>query len=188
MTTTPDRSPGTGTPMRPARERTGSGLVPVLAAVLALALLALAVVLVRDALVALGAVGGEPWLPAAVGSLDGTAPSAAVVAVGAVAALLGLWLLAQALRRRTRRSVAVASQTGVFTGTRDVARLASGAARQVDGVVDARSTATRRSVDVRVGATGVVEDLVTAAVTERLSVLDPAPRVRVRTTTSGSHS
>lgn len=182
-----DRGAGART-MRPAPARTGAGRVPVLAAVIAVLLLALAVVLVRDALVGLGTLGGSPWLPAAVEALVGLTPSAVVAVVGVVVALVGLWLLLQAFRRRTRSEVAVRSQTGVFTGTSDVARLASGAARSVDGVLDASSTATLRSVTVKVVGTGDVQAQVQEAVTRRLSALDPAPRVRVRATTDGSSS
>jgi hypothetical protein len=181
-------APGRTSTMRPAPARTGAGPVPVLALVLALLLLALAVVLVRDALVGLGTLGGSPWLPAAVEALVGVTPSAVVVVVGVVVALVGLWLLLQGFHRRTRTEVSVRSQTGVFTGTSDVARLASGAARGVDGVLSASSSAGRSSVTVKVVATGDVQAEVQEAVSRRLSVLDPTPRVRVRATSDGSSS
>ena len=129
-TTTPGRT--STTTMRPAPARTGAGPVPVLAVLLALLLLALAVVLVRDALVALGTLGGSPWLPAAVEALVGVTPSAVVVVVGVVVALVGLWLLLQGFHRRTRTEVSVRSQTGVFTGTGDVAHLI----RTFNGMLD----------------------------------------------------
>jgi hypothetical protein len=189
-TRTGTRTGSQGEPLRAARARTGAGPVPVLAIVLAVLLLALAVVLVRDGLVTLGWVAGSPWLPVPVQGLDGTGPSALVVVVGVLAALVGLWLVLQAFHRRSRKTLAVKSASGLFVTTRDTARLSTGAARSVDGVLVARSNAGRRSVTVRVVTTGdaAVGEAVRGAVTDRLSVLDPTPTVRVRTTTSGSSS
>lgn len=176
--------------LRAAKIKTGPGLVPVIAVVLAVLLLAVAVLVVRDGLIALGWVGGTPWVPVPFEALEGTGPSTLVIVVGAVAALVGLWLLFQAFGRRTRKHLRVESVTGIFITPRDVARLSTGAARSVDGVLDARSDAGRRSVTVRVTTTGDVatEQEVRSSVAERLSVLDPTPKVRVRTTTNGSSS
>ncbi|MEJ5943813.1 DUF6286 domain-containing protein [Pseudokineococcus basanitobsidens] len=188
--TRPHETSSGSDPLGAAKAKTGTGPVPVIAIVLAVLLLALAALLVRDGLVALGWVGGTPWLPVPVQGLDGTAPSALVVVVGVVAALVGLWLVVQAFHRRSRKTVAVESACGLFVTTRDVARLSTGAARDVDGVMDASSSAGRRSVTVQVTTTGdaAVAEAVRAAVTDRLSVLDPTPKVRVRTTSNGSSS
>lgn len=173
-------------PMRPARQPTGSGPVGVVGPVLAVLLLAAGAVLVRDALVAAGALSGRSWLGAAAEGVRGSAPATWLVPAGAVVVLVGLWLVVTALRPRTRTAVPLTSQSGAFLHTRDVARLAAGAARDVDGVLDASASASRRKVVVTVSGTaadGLRED-VTAAVTHRLAALESAPRISVGVRTS----
>ncbi|NIZ93342.1 DUF6286 domain-containing protein [Kineococcus rubinsiae] len=167
--------------MRPAAAPAGSGPVGVVGPLLAVLLLALGVLLVRDALVTAGTVSGSAWLPAVVDGLRGTGPAGWLVPAGAVVVLVGLWLVVVALRPRSRRTLPLTSDTGVFLHVRDVARLAAGAAGDVDGVLDASASATRRKVTVTVSGTaaaGLRED-VTEAVTERLAALASAPRVSV---------
>ncbi|WP_298991365.1 DUF6286 domain-containing protein [uncultured Pseudokineococcus sp.] len=170
-------------PMRAAPERTGSGAVPVVGVLLALCLLALAVALVQHALVALGAIGGPAWPQVLVEGVRGTAPATWMVPVGVVLALVGLWLVLRvALGRRTRSEVRLRSRTAVSVEPRDLARLASSAARDVDGVLGARSSADRRKVVVRVQTTGEasVPGAVQQAVAERLRAVERQPSVRVR--------
>lgn len=170
-------------PMRGAPERTGSGAVPVVGVLLALCLLALAVALVQHALVALGAIGGPAWPQVLVEGVRGTAPATWMVPVGVLLALVGLWLVLRvALGRRTRSEVRLRSRTAVSVEPRDVARLASSAARDVDGVLGARSSADRRKVVVRVQTTGEasVPGAVQQAVADRLRALERQPSVRVR--------
>lgn len=169
-----------GTERRGAPAPTGAGPVGAVGPVLAVLLVALGALLVREALVDGGAVGGSPWLPPAGAALDGTTPGAAAIAVGVVAALVGLWLVVVALRRRTRRTLAVG--TSSYLSVRDVARLAAGAARDVDGVLDASAEATRRRVVVRGRATSRegVEEPVRAAVAHQLSALTTPPAIVVR--------
>ncbi|MEJ5914685.1 DUF6286 domain-containing protein [Pseudokineococcus sp. 1T1Z-3] len=169
-------------PLRPAGERTGSGQVPLVGILLALLVLALGVVLVRDALVTLGALGGQPWFAQLVDVVAGTTPATWMVAVGVALALLGIALVAVAFRRRTRTEVRLRARTAVTTEPRDLARLSSSVARDVDGVLGARTSASRRSVVVRISTTGDAgtSDAVKNAVTQRLSVLERTPTVRVR--------
>ena len=169
-----------GTERRGAPAPTGAGPVGAVGPVLAVLLVALGALLVREALVDGGAVGGSPWLPPAGAALDRTTPGAAAIAVGVVAALVGLWLVVVALRRRTRRTLAVG--TSSYLSVRDVARLAAGAARDVDGVLDASAEATRRRVVVRGRATSRegVEEPVRAAVAHQLSALTTPPAIVVR--------
>lgn len=168
-------------PMRAATQKSGSGPIGVLGPVLALLLLALGVLLLRDALVAAGAFTGTPWLPSATTALQGSPPKWWLIPAGIVAAVLGLWLIVTALRPRSRKTLALTSRTGVFLHTRDIARLASGAAEDVDGVLHVSSTATRRKVRVTVRATtgAGLEDAVVAAVSQRLAPLQSPPRVAV---------
>lgn len=174
---------------RSAPPPTGSGRIGVVGPVLALLLTALGALLVREGAVGLGWLSGSTWLDAASGALDGYAPPTWVVAAGIVVLLVGLWLIATALGRRSRRTVALTSRSGIHLGLRDVARLASGAARDVDGVVSVSSSATRRAVHVRVVAlaTERVQDEVTTAVRDQLAPLDPTPAVKVTVEVEGGH-
>lgn len=186
VTAPADRSSGPSSarePLRAAPERTGSGLVPVVGVLLSLCLLALSVALVQHALVALGVIGGPAWPQALVEGVRGTAPATWMVPVGVALALLGLWLaLRVALGRRTRHEIRLTSRTAVTTEPRDVARLASTTARDVDGVLGAKSSADRRRVVVTVATTGDadVPAAVAQAVSERLAVLERTPAVKVR--------
>lgn len=178
-----------GAPLPPAKAPTGAGRVGVLGPVLAVLLLALAVGCGREALVASGRVSGSSWLSPVLRGVDGATPSAAVVVGGVVAVLLGLWVLATGFARRSRRTVQVQGAPQTTLTTRDVARLAAGAAQQQDGVLSAATQAGRRSVDVRVEATtAAVRPAVERAVRGALDGLDPAPRVRVRVQAPASAS
>ncbi|WP_328291267.1 alkaline shock response membrane anchor protein AmaP [Kineococcus sp. NBC_00420] len=168
-------------PMRAATQKTGSGPIGILGPILAVLLLAFGLLLLHDALVAAGALSGTLWLNAAVDGVKGFAPVWWLIPAGIVMALLGLWLASAALRPRSRKTLPLTSSTGIFLHTRDIARLASGAARDLDGVLDVSSAATRRKVTVTVHGTAEagLSDSVTAAVTDRLSVLQSPPRVAV---------
>ncbi len=178
--TSPDTAPERA-PMQAADQKSGSGPIGVIGPILAVLLLALGVLLLRDALVAAGAFSGTPWLSAGVDGLKGFAPVWWLIPVGIVVALIGLWLAVTALRPRSRKTLPLTSRTGVFLHTRDIARLASGAAQDVDGVLDVSSTATRRTVSVIVRGTAEagLRESVTEAVAQRLSPLQSPPRVAV---------
>ncbi|WP_328291473.1 DUF6286 domain-containing protein [Kineococcus sp. NBC_00420] len=182
MPATPATQPAA---MRAATQKSGSGAIGVVGPLLAILLLALGVLLLRDALVAAGIFSGKQWASSAVSGLQGFAPVWWLIPVGVVVVLIGVWLVVTALRPRSRKTLPLTSQTGVFLHTRDVARLASGAAADVDGVLGVSSTATRRKVTVSVQATGHgsggsgLRESVEAAVTERLSALQSPPRVAV---------
>lgn len=171
----------TRTPMRAATQESGSGPVGAVGPVLAVLLLALGLLLLRDALVAAGALSGTPWLSGAADALEGFAPAWWLVPAGIAVALVGLWLASTAVRRRSRKTLPLTSRTGVFLHTRDIARLASGAAQDVDGVLDVSSTATRKRVSVTVHGTAEagLEESVTDVVAQRLSALQSPPRVVV---------
>jgi hypothetical protein len=179
-----DAATGTGSPaaMPGARQKTGSGRIGVVGPVLAVLLAALGVLLIRDALIGLDVLGGPAWLPAALDGLSGSTAEWWMVPAGVGIALLGLWMIVTALRPRSRKTVPVTSATGVFLHTRDVARLASDAAREVDGVLSATSTASRRAVTVTVRSTATagIADGVADAVNLRLRPLKTPPQVKVR--------
>ncbi len=188
--TTPTAPASGPTRLPPAKLPTGPGTIGWLGPVLALLLVGVAVLVGQDAWVRLQG-GSTTWLGSATSALDGLAPSAAVAAVGVVVALVGLWAVVAALKPRTRDALPLAGTSGAHLRTADVARLASGAADQVDGVLRARSSARRRSVTVDVtttaargGAADGVADRVRARVEHALRALETPPRVKVRTTAS----
>jgi hypothetical protein len=158
----------------------GAGRLAAVAPVLAVLLLGLAVVVGQHAVQSWGWTDQGSWIGSAATSLDGLAPTAAVVVGGFVAVLLGVWLVVTGLRPRTHRTVRLAGAPDVHLGLRDLARLASGAARTCDGVLAATSTATPRRVRVRVRAiAGDVREDVARAVAEQFVALDPPPRTTV---------
>ena len=192
MSLTTERPTSTPTArLRPAKLPTGPGTIGWLGPVLALLLVGVAVLVGQDAWVRLQG-GSTTWLGTATSALDGLAPTAAVAAVGVVVALVGLWFVVAALKPRTRDALPLGGTSGAHLRTADVARLASGAADQVDGVLRTRSSAGRRSVTVDVtttaargGAGGGVDgvaDRVRTSVEHALRALETPPRVKVRTT------
>ena len=175
----------------PAAPATRAGRVAWWSIALAVLLVALGVIVIREALVVAGRVDGEPWIAPVVDSIDGLVPSPLVAAVGVVVALLGLWLVVIALGRRVRTRLDVTSSTGTTIGLNDAARLAASAADEVDRVLSARASATRRAVTVTVTTLegDDVTDAVRAAVTERLAPLAQPLTVKVaRRETAGLHS
>jgi len=161
--------------------------VTVVGLMLAVAVVALGVVGVHDALVAAGTVNATPWIDAVVSPFSDLTPGVWLLPAGVALVALGLSLLLTALRPRPRTAIALNARTGVFLRPRDVAKLARSAAQDVDGVTSAKVTAGRRKVAVvaRATTTEGVEQKITQAVTTRLQALTKAPRVRVTVKTEG---
>ncbi|WP_028045627.1 DUF6286 domain-containing protein [Cellulomonas sp. URHE0023] len=166
----------------PAPEATRAGRVGWVGVVLSILVIALGVVVIRDALVVGGYVDGETWLVPVIDGADGIEPSAATTAGGVVVALLGLWLVLVALGRRVRTRVPL-DVPGTTIGVADVARLASSAASDVPYVLSAQSSARRSSVSVKVTALegDDVDADVLAAVQQRLAPLAKPVTVHVST-------
>lgn len=198
MSTTDTRPVTAAGPARPVEQRvtptvdapTGPPPAAATGVALAVVLVALGVLALREALVALDWVAGPPWLAPVAGVLaDGVARDARVLVVAVLVALLGLWLVRRAVGRRPRTAVSLGDDTNAWLEPRAVARVADLAASDVDGVVTVRSRAAERSVRLRVtvvdtaaeGARAAVQD----AVREALDGLDPAPRVHVKVSTLG---
>lgn len=168
--------------MPAARTPVASGRITAMGAVLALILIGIGVVGVRDALVSTGLRTGRSWIDSSVDSLHHSPPQWWMVPVGGLSLLIGLWLLITALRPRPRTAARLRSRTGVFVRPRDIGRLAAGAAEDVDGVARAGAKATRRSVKVSATVTGVdpaIDAAVQQAVEDRLSGFEPPLRIRV---------
>ena len=167
--------------MRAAQQQTGAGRIGVLGPVMALVLTAIGFVLLHDAIAEADKEPGRTWLAAMVDGLDRLTAEWWMIPAGIGIALLGVWVIITAFRPRSRRTLAVTSDTGVFLRTRDVARLASAAADDVDGVLSANSVATRRAITVTIESErDGVADLVRDTVGQRLSALADPPKVNVR--------
>jgi len=166
----------------PAPEATRAGRVGWVGVVLSTLVVALGVVVIRDALVIGGQIDGETWLVPVIDGTDGIEPSAVSTAVGVLVALLGLWLVFVALGRRVRTRVPL-DVPGVTIGIADLASLASSAASDVPYVLSAHSSARRRSVSVSVTALegDDVEADVLTAVQQRLDRLATPVTVHVST-------
>jgi hypothetical protein len=181
FTTSPSQPVHDGPAMTPARQKSGAGRVGFVGPLMALLLTAIGVVLLHDAIARIDARPGRTWIAAIVDSLDGLTAEWWMIPAGLAVSLIGVWLIVTALRPRSRKTLAVVSQTGVFLRTGDIARLASAAADDVDGVLAASSVAGRRAVTVTVESDrDQVADLVRDAVEQRLSALQKPLTVKVR--------
>lgn len=156
-------------------------------AVLALLLVAAGVVALRDTAVALGWLGGPPWIDTAIDWIDGLRFQTWMIPAGIAAVLAGLGMLLSALTPRRTRVIAVAARSAVWIDPTDLARVASHAASAVPGVLDARSTATRRKIVVTADVVDPndpsIPTAVDVAVRDVTEILAAAPKIIVRTRT-----
>lgn len=154
------------------------------AVLLALVVLALGVVGVRDALVAAGAFGGSSWTKNTANAIDGLTAHTWMIPAGIGLAVLGLWWLLAALKPRKRTEISLTGTPGAWMRPGDLARLVQPTVENVEGVVSASTSATRRTVTVKATTTArdpaQVRTAVTEAVGDRLSALRRAPRVKVK--------
>ncbi len=181
---------------RPSAPRTPPRARPaavVVAPVLALVLIAVAVVAVRDLALTQGWAAGTPWAPSLLDGLDGLSPSAGLAAAGTLVALTGLVLVWLGLKPGRRTHLRGAGEADLWLSTGAVAALAQSTADRVAGVVsaDASRTSRRRvTVDVVTTANPAADTHSDSqAVTERVRTAldaDVAPltgaSIKVRTT------
>lgn len=175
------RAPGA---LREGRTPVATPAVLPAAVLLALLLLAGGQAGVRDDLAAAGALRGSSWTATAARHIDGATPQVWMVPAGVALVLVGLWWLVLTVKPRRRTELEMESGTSVWLRPADVARLATATAEDVPGVVQARSTASRRVVTVTAQTTAhdttQVRQQVTEAVTARLAGLRRTPRITVR--------
>ncbi len=154
------------------------------AVLLALVVLALGVVGIRDGLVAAGAFGGSSWTKNTANAIDGLMARTWMIPAGIGLAVLGLWWLLAALKPRKRTEISLSGTPGAWMRPADLARLVQPTVENVEGVVSASTSATRRTVTVKATTTArdsaEVRTAVTEAVGDRLSALRRAPRVKVK--------
>jgi len=197
MTSTISTSHDTSTPTEPlplnaAKPSVSTGLLPLLGTVLAIGVIALGVVGVREGLVHSGAVSGELWFDRSATYLDDKRPESWFYPVGALVVLVGVGLVLMALRPRSRKEVPLKANTGIFISKGSVQRLAESAASNVDGIDTV--TASASSSRVTVDATTVTTDhadtrsRVESAVSHALSALEKPPTIRVRLENTGGAS
>lgn len=188
-TSTTPAEPGGSTveALRPGKPPVGTGASPLVAQLVAVALVALGVVAVQHLLATLGAIEQASWAVTVLQSADGIdGSSGAVLAVAVVLVVVGLLLLPVALRPRPRRGLAVEARTGVDLRPRDLERVLHASLEGIDAVsgvdVDVRG---RRKVRVKVtSVAGESRDAeITSTVRERvdpvLAALESTPRTDV---------
>ncbi len=154
------------------------------AVLLALVVLALGVVGIRDGLVAAGAFGGSSWTKNTANAIDGLTARTWMIPAGIGLAVLGLWWLLAALKPRKRTEISLSGTPGAWMRPGDLARLVQPTVENVEGVVSASTSATRRTVTVKATTTArdsaQVRTALTEAVGDRLAALRRAPRVKVK--------
>ncbi|MDX1890723.1 DUF6286 domain-containing protein [Mycolicibacterium sp. 050158] len=174
------------TPLTPAKAPVAAPAAGYVGTLIAVLLLGLGVVGLRDGAVAAGWLDGMSWTASTVGWLDGLSFAGWMIPVGVVAVLIGVWSVLSALRPRRRTATAVNAQSSVWIGPADLARLATAVAEDVPGVLRARSTATLRKITVTAhttggsGATGI-DAAVADSVRHAVAILREPVKVRVRT-------
>ena len=148
--------------------------------VLALALVGIAVVAVRDLAVDRGWTNGTSWTGDLVDRLDGLAAGVPAIVVGIVLALAGLWLLLTSVRPAARTHETTSGPSDVWITRSAVRAVATGAAEHTPGVAAATSRHRRGRVVVTVqsdrpGVAAEVETSVRTAL-EGLSTHDVVVR------------
>ncbi|MBC7275781.1 DUF6286 domain-containing protein [Nocardioides sp.] len=126
-------------------------VVVLAATVLALVLIGIAVVAVRDLLVSQGWATGSPIAPALVDGSDGLRATVGLAIGGAVVALAGLVLIWLGLRPGRRTHLRVRGDADLWLAPGAVAALAQETADRLPGVMSAdssRSTRRRTVVDI----------------------------------------
>lgn len=180
-------------PKTPRAQPRRTPVVVLVAALLALLLIGLAVVAVRDLLISQGWATGSPVAPALVDGSDGLRSSVGLAVAGGVVALIGLVIVWLALKPGRRTHLRASGDADLWLSPGAVAALAQETADRLPGVMSAdssRSTRHRIVVDVvvaprgtadgRQGAGGVVEH-VNAVLADEVGWLTEAP-IKVRAT------
>lgn len=178
-----------GQPGVTARPPVAAAAAAPLGVLFAVVLGALGVLGVRDGLVAAGALGGTPWIASAITNVNGVRPQTWMLPAGIVAVLVGLWWVLVALKPRRRTAVQLVAETSVWMRPTDLARVASAAAEDVPAVASVTASGKRHKLTLKVSTSArdgaQVRAHVQEAVTARLHSVATAPRIKVKTRTSG---
>ena len=184
----------TGDPVRPsavltaAKQPVGSGRVAWIGQFFAVVLIVVGVIGLREAVLAAGWTSGSSWVDTvARRASSGFGHSTWLLPIGILGVLVGIALVVSGLRPRPKKTLALASETGVFLTRRGIQNFVHRCADDVDGVTSVRVEASRRRVVLRVTATDPdsVRPAVEAAVDQGLRALARPPAVVVRARRDG---
>lgn len=157
----------------------------VVAVVLALAVIGVGIVAVRDVLVSAGVITGAPWIVSVLNHLDGLTAQSWMLPGGVAVAVLGVLLVFAAVKPR-RRSHLPLSASDTWITARDVTRLTQSSVQALTGVAAATVGGSgRRKLTLTVTAlagydTSAVQTAAHAAAAKVVAELARPPRVRVR--------
>ncbi|MBJ8338945.1 hypothetical protein JGU71_08615 [Antrihabitans sp. YC3-6] len=149
----------------------------------ALALIAVGGVAIRDTLVEAGAVAGQPWIAPALGRLDGLSAQAWMVPAGIAVAVVGLLLLASALKPRRSTHTGLATD-GLWIRRHDLLEFVRRTASDVSGVEKVEVRGSFRKVVIKGRVLSDVDKAAVGAATEaalgrELAVLSKRPKLAI---------
>ena len=190
MTAVPDTTPAADSVALPPPGRPPAALPAAAPAgvFLAVVLLALGIVAVRDTAVALQWLPGTPWIDQLIHRINGLRFTWSMIPAGIAALAVGIALVICALRPRRKTALAVTAASSVWISPWELAAVTSYAANTVPGVFDARTAATRRTLTISARVTDTstapaktaeVETAVRAAL--RIVADPPKVTVHIRT-------
>ena len=170
----------------PGAEPRGVPAVRWLTVFIGLCLLGLAGCVGRDVWYRFGAKQpGDSWVADALRRAASFTASLAPAVAGIAVALVGLLLVAAALKPRPRTHVRLASPASIWVRPVDIARRATYIAHEDGGAHNIRSQATRTRLRVRAqddGSGELLSGRLHSALTEEFSGLERPPRIDVRLT------
>ncbi len=151
---------------------------------LALVLIVVGAVGVREALRAAGAIAGPHWMVNVANWIDGLAPATWMIPAGVGAVVLGLACVLAAVKPRRQTEARVAGPGSIWIRPRGISRVAAATANSVAGTATASAKTGRRRVTVTITATEAEAERlrgeVAAAVSEALEPLERTVSVRVK--------
>ena len=151
-------------------------------AVFGLFMLAVAAIAIRDLLLEIGWVSGQPWSHSAARWVAESSWQQWMWPAAVAAVAVGLGCLWQSLRPRRRKYVQLAGHEALWTRRSDIARRCTSVVTAFPGVVHAETVVGRRRVKVTVDASGVHDtESVRTAVDEVLSAIDLPLRANIKT-------
>ncbi len=169
-----------------ARTPVAAPAAAVIGVLLALVVIAVGAVALREMLLGANAIAGPDWVTATARWVDGLQPATWLLPAGVGVVLVGLWWVWAAVKPRRRTEVALDGGAGVWMRAGDISRAAHATADSVAGTTTASARTSRRRVTVTITATQAEADglrgQVAEAVAERLAPLERTLSVKVKTT------
>lgn len=177
--------PTGGRTMDAAKAPVGVGATPLVATLAALLIIALGVVGVQEALMRSGAITSTSWTYKVLTTLDGLEARWWMFVVFALMALVGLFLMLLVFRRRPRKSLSIAAETGVYLRTKSLARIVEDQVEGAAGLSNVEVVAS--SSRLRIDATTLqpkdnnlaVADGIRERIAPTLEALSSSPKVKI---------